>query len=63
MQAQETALATARMSSVQTHEEYSYALGIQAYLWGYPLRPYGGMVPPALKVGGSYVDGVIASEL
>ena len=29
---------------------------VQAYLWGFPLRFYGGMVPEALKAGGSYVN-------
>jgi hypothetical protein len=44
------------MTLEQAREEYAYTLGVQAYLWGYPLRFYGGMVPGAVKVGGSYVN-------
>ena len=44
------------MTSDQAREKYAYALGVQAYLWGFPLRFYGGMVPEALKAGGSYVN-------
>src|ERR1700722_10384384 len=56
MPAQEISPNAEKMSADQTREEYAYALGVQAYLWGYPLRFYGGMVPSALKVGGSYVN-------
>jgi hypothetical protein len=45
-----------KMSPEQAREENAYAVGVQAYLWGYPLRFYGGMVPGAIKVGGSYVN-------
>jgi hypothetical protein len=55
-QAQETAPAATKVSSEQAREENAYTLGVQAYLWGYPLRFYGGMVPSAVKVGGSYVN-------
>ena len=41
-----------KMTAEQAREENAYALGVQAYLWGYPLRFYGGIVPGALKVGG-----------
>jgi hypothetical protein len=46
----------AKMTSDRAREENAYSLGVQAYLWGYPLRFYGGMVPEALKVGGTYVN-------
>ena len=52
----QTAPTTAKMSADQAREENAYAIGVQASLWGYPLRFYGGMVPPALKVGGAYVN-------
>lgn len=56
MQPHETAPAGAKLSAERAREEYAYALGVQAYLWGFPLRFYGGMVPEALKAGGSYVN-------
>lgn len=56
MPTQETTPAGAKMSSEQAREENAYTLGVQAYLWGFPLRFYGGMVPTALKAGGTYVN-------
>src|SRR3954447_3433321 len=51
-----SAEAAGKLSPEQAREEYAYALGVQAYLWGYPLRFYGGIVPGALKIGGSYLN-------
>ena len=46
----------AKMTSDQAREEYAYALGVQAYLWGYPLRYYALTLPKSVKVGGVYVN-------
>jgi hypothetical protein len=56
MPSQETTSTAAKMSSDLAREENAYTVGVQAYLWGYPLRFYGGMVPGAVKVGGSFVN-------
>jgi hypothetical protein len=56
MQAQETVLAGAKMSSEQAREENAYTLGVQAFLWGYPLRFYGTLIPGSLKAGGTYLN-------
>ena len=45
-----------KMTSDQAREEYAYALGVQAYLWGYPLRYYALTLPESVKVGGVYVN-------
>jgi hypothetical protein len=51
-----TAQSGDKMTAEQARGENAYALGVQAYLWGYPLRFYGGIVPGALKVEGAYVN-------
>jgi hypothetical protein len=33
-----------------------YTLGVQAYLWGFPLRFYGDLIPGSLKAGGTYLN-------
>lgn len=43
-------------ASEQAREEYAYTLGVQAYLWGFPLRFYGDLVPGSLKAGGTYLN-------
>jgi hypothetical protein len=43
-------------STDQAREENAYAVGLQACLWGFPLRYYGLSVPQTIKVGGSYVN-------
>lgn len=40
----------------QAREENAYAVGLQAYLWGFPLEYYGQTVPDTIKAGGSYVN-------
>ncbi|WP_420995268.1 DUF1254 domain-containing protein [Cupriavidus sp. 30B13] len=44
------------MPADKVREENAYAIGLQAYLWGYPLREYGVVVPATVKAGGSYVN-------
>ncbi|WP_246648046.1 MULTISPECIES: DUF1254 domain-containing protein [Rhizobium] len=44
------------MSSEQAQEETAYAIGLQAYLWGYPLREYNRTDPNVVKIGGSYIN-------
>jgi hypothetical protein len=46
----------AKMTSEQALEENAYALGVQAYLWGFSLRYYGVTLPESVKVGGVYVN-------
>jgi hypothetical protein len=40
-----------RMSADQAREENAYAVGLQAYLWGFPLWYYGETMPESLKLG------------
>lgn len=44
------------MAADQAREESAYAVGLQAYLWGFPLRYYGIITPEGVKVGGSYLN-------
>ena len=44
------------MTAEQSREENAYAVGLQAYLWGYPLRYYGRSTPKSVEVGGSYIN-------
>lgn len=46
----------ATLTADQEREESAYAIGLQAYLWGYPLREYGRIEPKAIEVGGSYIN-------
>ena len=39
--AQTPSLTSNTMTAEQTREEDAYTLGVQAYLWGYPLQFYG----------------------
>ena len=41
-----------RLSADQAREENAYTLGVQAYLWGFPLAEYGRTLPEGVKVGG-----------
>jgi hypothetical protein len=50
------AQATAPLSAEQAREENAYAVGLQAFLWGYPLRYYGRTEPKAIEVGGAYLN-------
>lgn len=45
-----------RLTPDQAIEENAYALGLQAYLWGYPLREYSQTTPKGIAVGGSYLN-------
>lgn len=45
--------AGAKLSAAQAREENAYTLGVQAYLWGFPLAEYGRTLPQAVKVGGA----------
>lgn len=47
----QTTAPAAKMSAEQAREENAYAVGLQGYLWGFPLRYYGSVVPETLKVG------------
>jgi hypothetical protein len=42
-----------KLTPEQAREEIAYTLGVQAYLWGFPLQYYGTVIPESLKVGGS----------
>jgi hypothetical protein len=44
---------SSKLSADQAREENAYTLGVQAYLWGFPLAEYGRTLPDALKVGGT----------
>jgi hypothetical protein len=55
-QAQSSGPSAPAMSAEQAREENAYAVGLQAYLWGYPLRYYGTVIPKTLAVGGAYVN-------
>jgi hypothetical protein len=44
------------MSPEQVREENAYTLGVQVYLWGFPLQFYGVLVPGSVKAGGTYVN-------
>ena len=52
----ETASEAAGMSVEQAREEIAYAVGVQAYLWGYPLHYYSRSTPKAIEVGGTYIN-------
>jgi hypothetical protein len=52
--AQDAAAPTQTLSAEQAREENAYAAGLQAFLWGYPLRYYGDFLPEALQAGGTY---------
>lgn len=45
-----------RYTADQAREENAYAIGLQAYLWGFPLQYYGQTVPDTIKAGGAYVN-------
>jgi hypothetical protein len=47
---------TASMSAQQAREEIAYALGLEAYLWGFPLHYYSRSTPKSVEVGGSYIN-------
>jgi hypothetical protein len=49
--AQETA-----MTADQAREENAYAIGLQAFLWGYPLHYYSRSTPRSIEVSGSYIN-------
>ncbi|MFL5607088.1 MAG: DUF1254 domain-containing protein, partial [Gemmatimonadaceae bacterium] len=42
----------AAASTFDAREETAYALGVTAFLWGYPLAEYGRTLPDALRAGG-----------
>jgi hypothetical protein len=44
------------MSAEQAREENAYAVGLQAYLWGFPLHYYSRTEPKAVEVGGAYIN-------
>ena len=52
----QTASEPAEMSVEQAREEIAYAVGLQAYLWGYPLHYYSRSTPKAIEVGGTYIN-------
>jgi hypothetical protein len=49
-------VASVKMSSEQTSEENAYAIGLQAYLWGFPLHYYSRTTPKTIEIGGSYLN-------
>lgn len=55
-QAQTATPAPAKMSAEQAREENAYAVGLQAYLWGFPLHYYSRSSPKSVEVGGSYIN-------
>jgi hypothetical protein len=44
------------MSIEQAREENAYAVGLQAYLWGFPLQYYSKSTPKSVSAGGSYLN-------
>ena len=46
----------AALAPEQAREENAYAIGLQAYLWGYPLRYYALNSPKAVAVGGAFLN-------
>jgi len=52
----QTAAPSPAMSAEQTREENAYAVGLQAYLWGFPLHYYSRSTPKSVEVGGSYIN-------
>ncbi|MGD0443925.1 MAG: DUF1214 domain-containing protein [Edaphobacter sp.] len=56
VRAQDATTAAPKMSAEQAREENAYTLGVQAYLWGYPLQFYGNLIPGSLKAGGTYLN-------
>ena len=52
----QTASALTGMSTEQAREENAYAIGLQAYLWGYPLHEYSRTTPKSIQVGGAYLN-------
>ena len=52
----QTAPSGTALSADQAREENAYAVGLQAYLWGYPLREYGMTEPKSVAVGGAYIN-------
>lgn len=47
---------TAPISAEQAREENAYAVGLQAYLWGFPLHYYSRSSPKSVEVGGSFIN-------
>ena len=48
--------ASDKMSSEQAKEENAYAIGLQAYLWGFPLHYYSRHTPKGIEVGGTHLN-------
>jgi hypothetical protein len=51
----QTTAATA-MTADRAREENAYTVGVQAYLWGFPLYYYSRTEPKAVEVGGAYIN-------
>ena len=52
----EPAAPIAKLSADQTREEAAYTLGVQAYLWGWPLQHHSHSNAAAIKVGGLFLN-------
>lgn len=48
--------APAAMTADQAGEENAYAIGLQAYLWGFPLQYYSRTEPKTVEIGGAYIN-------
>lgn len=48
--------AAVKMSPDQSREEIAYAVGLQAYLWGFPLHYYSRSTPKSVEVGGTFIN-------
>jgi hypothetical protein len=47
---------TTTLSAEQAREEDAYTIGLQAFLWGYPLHEYARTLPKSVEIGSVYIN-------